>query len=100
MTDAYIVIAWIYAYGAGFGIDTDRLVAAGDSAGGTLAAVTSMVLRAKAKPANPIALQVLVYPIPDLVSDRDELAAESWARGATSSPADDRGARRATTSPA
>jgi acetyl esterase len=65
--DAYVAVAWVSAYGEGFGVDPTRLVVAGDSAGATLATVTCMLIRDKAEEI-PIALQVLLCPVMDLVS--------------------------------
>ena len=65
--DAYVAIAWVSAYGEGFGVDPTRLAVAGDSAGATLATVACMLIRDKAEEI-PIALQVLLCPVMDLVS--------------------------------
>jgi acetyl esterase len=77
VTDAYTATVWIHAKGPVFGIDTDRLAVMGDSAGGTLATVTSMILRDKGEQAK-LSLQILVYPVCDMATDqsvsRQELA--------------------------
>ena len=47
--------------GAAFGIDGRRIVAAGDSAGGQMAASLAMYLRDRSLP--QLAGQVLIYPV-------------------------------------
>ena len=69
VTDAYTATVWVHAKGPAFGIDTDRLAVMGDSAGGNLATVTCMILRDKNEQAK-ISLQVLIYPVTDMVSDQ------------------------------
>jgi acetyl esterase len=77
VTDAYTATVWVHAKGPAFGIDTDRLAVMGDSAGANLATVTCMILRDKNEQAK-ISLQVLIYPVTDMVSSesnsRRELA--------------------------
>jgi acetyl esterase len=63
--DAFAATAWVAREGPSFGADPHRLAVGGDSAGGTLAAVTSLASRAAGGP--EIAFQLLVYP----GSDRD-----------------------------
>ncbi len=63
--DAFAATAWVAREGPSFGADPDRLAVGGDSAGGTLAAVTSLVSRDAGGP--KIAFALLVYP----GSDRD-----------------------------
>jgi acetyl esterase len=58
--DAYAATVWLAEHGTEVGADGRRLAVAGDSAGGNLAAVVSMLARDRQGP--PIALQVLVYP--------------------------------------
>jgi acetyl esterase len=58
--DAWDALAWLWAHaGIRLGLDPDRIAVGGDSAGGTLAAVTAIQAR-DAK--IPLALQLLVYP--------------------------------------
>ncbi len=61
--DCYDATAWVVANGDSIGVDAQRLVVAGDSAGGNLAAVVSQMARDRGGPA--IALQLLVYPVAD-----------------------------------
>ena len=65
--DAWDATSWCTREAARLGGDADRLVVAGDSAGGTLAAVVALMARDAGAPA--IALQVLVYPVVDLVRE-------------------------------
>mgnify|MGYP003338142128 FL=1 len=61
--DAVTTFRWLAANAAGLGLDPDRIVVAGDSAGGTLAAVVSQLTRGEAY--RPW-LQWLIYPCTDL----------------------------------
>jgi acetyl esterase len=63
LEDAFAATVWIGAHAAQLGLDPDRLVVAGDSAGGTLAAAVCQRLAAQGglKPA----LQLLLCPILD-----------------------------------
>ncbi len=58
--DAWAATQWAAAHGAELGADASRLGLAGDSAGGTLAAVIAQRARDNAGP--PIAFQLLWYP--------------------------------------
>jgi acetyl esterase len=61
--DAYAATQWVATHASNIGIDPTRLVVAGDSAGGNLAAVVCQ----QAKAAGPkIALQVLFCPVADI----------------------------------
>lgn len=62
--DAYAATCWVAEHAGEFGGDGARLAVAGDSAGGTLAAVTCIKARDLGGP--PIAFQLLVYPAADL----------------------------------
>ncbi|MFG1783760.1 alpha/beta hydrolase [Rhodococcus oryzae] len=59
--DVYAVVAWAAEYAAELGGDAGRIVVAGDSAGGNLAAVTSLLARERGGPA--LAAQLLLYPV-------------------------------------
>ncbi len=61
--DAWAATQWVATQGDALGVDTDRLVVAGDSAGGNLAAVVALLARDAGGPS--IRLQVLVYPAVD-----------------------------------
>ena len=60
----YAAVHWVSAHADELNVDPARLAVAGDSAGGNLAAVTSLIARAQGGPA--IAFQLLIYPVTDL----------------------------------
>jgi acetyl esterase len=70
--DAFAATAWIAANGAALGIDPARLVVAGDSAGGNLAAVTALMARDAGGPA--LSMQVLIYPTTDFAEEAESVA--------------------------
>lgn len=61
--DAYTVVRWIADNAPTLGGDPDRIVVAGDSAGGNLAAATTVMAREQGGP--HIAGQLLLYPMLD-----------------------------------
>jgi acetyl esterase len=61
--DCWAATQWVAANAAELGLDADRLVVGGDSAGGNLAAVVALLARDTGGPT--IRLQVLVYPAVD-----------------------------------
>ncbi len=61
--DCYAATCWAKENAASLGGDPNRFAVAGDSAGGNLAAVVSLMARDRSGPA--IDLQVLVYPVTD-----------------------------------
>jgi acetyl esterase/lipase len=64
--DACAATAWMAAHAAEFGIDPNYLAVAGDSAGGTLAAVVCQSAKGSG---FEIALQVLLCPVTDIAAD-------------------------------
>ena len=68
MEDCYTALLWTAENGAQLGIDTSRLAVAGDSAGGNLAAVISLLARDRNGP--KLAFQLLVYPVCDMETDQ------------------------------
>jgi acetyl esterase len=70
--DAWTGLKWVAAHTADIAGASVPIVVAGDSAGGTLAAVVAQ--RATAEGGPEIALQVLVYPITDGAMDTDSYA--------------------------
>jgi acetyl esterase/lipase len=58
--DCHAVLRWLASYGAEIGADAKRIAVGGDSAGGNLATVLSILARDQGSP--PIALQLLIYP--------------------------------------
>jgi acetyl esterase len=61
--DSYAGFQWVLGHAARLGIDPRRVAVGGDSAGGNLAAVVSLMARDRKAPA-PI-FQALVYPVTD-----------------------------------
>ena len=58
--DCWAALQWVHDHAGTFGGDPERLAVAGDSAGGTLAAVVAMLSRDHGGP--PLRFQLLVYP--------------------------------------
>jgi len=67
--DAWDATRWCTANAPQLGADAMRVIVAGDSAGGTLAAVVAQLARDEGGPA--LALQVLIYPATDLTRETD-----------------------------
>jgi acetyl esterase len=67
LEDTLAVLRWLGAHAGELGADPERLVVAGDSAGGNLAAVAALRLRDEGGPA--VRLQALVYPAVDAAAD-------------------------------
>lgn len=61
LDDALAALAWMRGAGARHGIDAERILAAGDSAGGQMTAGLALALRDRGAP--QLAGQVLVYPV-------------------------------------
>ncbi len=62
--DAYAALEWVYEEGASFNGDVTRLAVGGDSVGGNLATVVTMMARDRKGP--DITAQVLIYPATNL----------------------------------
>jgi acetyl esterase len=73
--DCYAATKWVAQNAASINADSGRIAVGGDSAGGNLAAVISLMARDRGGP--PLALQLLVYP----VTDRD-FSTESYVQNA------------------
>ena len=67
VTDAYVAISWVGAYGENFGVDTARLAVVGESSGATLATAACMLIRDKSLGEPEITVQILLCPVTDLV---------------------------------
>jgi len=61
--DAYAATRWVAANARALGGDANRIAVGGDSAGGNLAAVVSLMARDRGGP--PLVFQLLVYPVTD-----------------------------------
>ena len=61
--DGLSVLKWLAAESAAFGIDPNRLIVAGDSAGGNIA--TTIARKAAGMKGLHMLLQVLIYPVTD-----------------------------------
>jgi len=61
--DAYAATGWLHEHASEIGGDATRLVVAGDSAGGNLCAVVTLMARDRGGP--PLAAQLLLYPVLD-----------------------------------
>lgn len=62
--DAYSALEWVYENGTSFNGDVSRLAVGGDSVGGNLATVVTMMARDRKGP--DISVQVLIYPSTNL----------------------------------
>lgn len=71
--DAFAAFCWVNAQASELGVDPARVVIAGDSAGGNLAAVTALLCRERGA-AMPVG-QVLLYPVIDPTFDTDSYRA-------------------------
>jgi acetyl esterase len=73
---------WVREHGAGHGIDPERLIAAGDSAGGQMSAALALHLRDQTLP--QLVGQVLIYPVlgadVDTASYRANAGAQSLSK--------------------
>jgi acetyl esterase len=76
LEDCYAATVWAHGQAAELGADPQRLVVMGTSAGGNLAAATTLLARDRGAPA--ISGQVLVYPVLD-----DTMASQSYQSNAT-----------------
>jgi acetyl esterase len=65
--DCYAATKWVADNAAAIGADARRIAVGGDSAGGNLAAVVSLMARDRGGP--PLLFQVLVYPVTDVARD-------------------------------
>lgn len=64
VNDAYAALLWVAEHAERLGVDSDRIVLAGDSAGGNLTIVTCLQARERGGPR--IAFQVPIYPSLDM----------------------------------
>lgn len=62
--DCYSALIWILKNGNKYGLDPSRLIVCGDSAGGNISAVITLMARDRG--ISSIGYQVLIYPVVDL----------------------------------
>lgn len=74
LEDAAAALAWLRGAAQGLGIAPERIGIGGDSAGGYLAAATSLLLHRQGAPAPKV--QLLIYPV--LEMDRQSLPATAF----------------------
>ena len=67
--DAFAAFRWVVASADSLGIDPTRVAVGGDSAGGNLAAVVSMLARDGGE--TPPAMQLLIYPATDAIGEQE-----------------------------
>jgi acetyl esterase len=66
--DSYTATQWVASNAAELGLDPNRIAVGGDSAGGNLAAVTTLMARDRNGPA--ICFQLLIYPVTEAEFER------------------------------
>ncbi len=76
LNDCYAATKWAATHAQYLEGDADSIVVAGDSAGGNLAA--AVCLMAKQKGGPQIAMQVLIYPITDLLADLSKYSKDKF----------------------
>ena len=69
--DAWAALEWVVANADELGVDADRVAVAGDSAGGNLSAVVSVMARDSEH--IDVIKQVLIYPVTDADCDRPSM---------------------------
>ena len=80
--DAYAATRWVAENAASLGVDPERIAVGGDSAGGNLAAVVTLMARDAGTPARgrggpPLAYQLLIYPVTDHDFDTESYRANA-----------------------
>jgi acetyl esterase len=71
VNDCHTAVEWVATHADELGVDPGRIAVGGDSAGGNLAAVVSLLARDRGGP--PLAAQLLVYPNTCYHADTDSL---------------------------
>jgi acetyl esterase/lipase len=77
--DCYAALDWIHEQAAELGIDRERVIVMGESAGGGLAAALAQLVRDRGTPM--LAAQVLIYPMLDPRTGTDEAPADNPLSG-------------------
>jgi triacylglycerol lipase len=82
LEDCYAGLAWTAAHADELGIDRERIVIVGQSAGGGLAAGLALLVRDRAE--IPLCYQLLIYPMIDdrNTSTSSQLVTKVWTREA------------------
>lgn len=70
--DCYAGLKWVYDNAEALGIDRNRIAIGGDSAGGNLTAVTSLLVRERGE--IPVCFQMLIYPVTDARMETGSMA--------------------------
>ncbi len=66
--ECYMAAQWVERFGQEYGLDAERLAVAGDSVGGNMATVITLLSRERGGP--DIRLQLLFYPVTDAAFDQ------------------------------
>ena len=69
LEECYMVARWVGRHGQEHGLDGERLAVAGDSAGGNMATVITLLSRERGEPDTR--LQLLFYPVTDATFDTE-----------------------------
>ncbi len=75
--DCYAAVKWVETNAATLGVDPNRIAVAGDSAGGNLSAVVSLMAKQKSGPR--IVYQLLIYPVTQFKAETGSM--NSFAEG-------------------
>src|SRR5438128_1147183 len=67
LEECYMAAQWVERFGQEYGLDAERLAVAGDSVGGNMATVITLLSRERGGP--DIRLQLLFYPVTDAAFD-------------------------------
>ncbi|MDH3714406.1 MAG: alpha/beta hydrolase [Gammaproteobacteria bacterium] len=82
--DSFVALQWIAANAGKIGADATRIAVGGDSAGGNLAAVATLMAREAGEPA--LVLQLLVYPVTDFACNTPSYATYASGFGSLQAP--------------
>ncbi|MFN8037172.1 MAG: alpha/beta hydrolase [Acidimicrobiia bacterium] len=69
--DCFFALEWVHAHAAELGADPERIAVGGDSAGGNLTAVVSLLARDAGGP--PLVYQLMIYPVTDYEFDSESM---------------------------
>jgi acetyl esterase len=75
--EAYATAQWVADHGQGKGLDASRMVIAGDSCGGNMAAVVAIMAKQRSGP--KFLAQILIYPVTD--AEFDDESYRQFAEG-------------------